>query len=71
MTELLSLDLRSLAIYRVGLSLVLLYDLLDRSRNLIAHYSDLGVVPAEEAVAVFGRRLVLGALPPVLAVLCS
>ncbi len=53
--DVLSLDLRSLAVYRVGLSLVLLYDLLDRSRDFVAHYSDQGVVPAEQALAMFGR----------------
>ncbi len=34
--DVLPLDLRSLAVYRVGLALVLLYDLLDRSRDFVA-----------------------------------
>lgn len=39
------LDLRSLAAFRIGLGLILLYDLLARARDLGAHYSDAGVLP--------------------------
>lgn len=39
------LDLRSLALFRVSLALVLLYDLFVRWSNLEAHYTDAGVLP--------------------------
>ncbi len=55
--EVFSLELRALAIFRVALSLVLLYDLLDRSQSFIAHYTDQGVLPAERAAATFGRGI--------------
>lgn len=40
-----SCDLRSLALFRVGLGVVLLADLLSRARDLRAHYTYFGVVP--------------------------
>ncbi|MGB3573549.1 MAG: HTTM domain-containing protein [Phormidesmis sp.] len=40
-----SLDVRSLALLRIGLALVILTDLLTRAGDLTAHYTDLGVVP--------------------------
>ena len=40
-------DLRSLALARIGLGLVLLGDLVIRSLALRAHYTDLGVLPRE------------------------
>ena len=40
-----SLDLRSLALFRIGLALVLLGDLLVRSFDLTAFYTDWGVLP--------------------------
>ena len=52
-----SLDLRSLALFRVGLSLVLFYDIIDRGRSLVAHYTDQGVLPAERAAEIFGRGI--------------
>ena len=36
------MDLRSLALFRVMLSIVMIGDLWDRSRDLHAHYTDLG-----------------------------
>ena len=39
------LDLRSLAVFRVGLALIILLDLRGRSRNIEEHYSDAGVLP--------------------------
>jgi len=39
-------DLRSLALFRIGLALVLLWDLFDRSKSVAAHYTDAGTVPA-------------------------
>ena len=41
------LDKRSLAVFRMGLGLVLLVDLLKRARDLAAHYSDVGAVPRQ------------------------
>lgn len=43
--ELFGIDLRSLAIFRMGLALVLLGDLFVRMQDLAAHYSDEGVLP--------------------------
>jgi predicted DCC family thiol-disulfide oxidoreductase YuxK len=40
-----SLDVRSLALLRIGLALTLLTDLATRAGDLVAHYSDLGVLP--------------------------
>jgi predicted DCC family thiol-disulfide oxidoreductase YuxK len=40
-------DLRSLAAFRVGLGLALLFDLFGRSRDLEAHYTDTGVLPRD------------------------
>ncbi|HXG04894.1 MAG TPA: HTTM domain-containing protein, partial [Candidatus Binatia bacterium] len=38
-------DVRSLAVLRAGLGLLLLIDLVLRSRDLVAHYTDAGVLP--------------------------
>jgi hypothetical protein len=43
--EVFGLDLRSLALFRVGLSLLLLADLANRCADLRAHYTDAGVLP--------------------------
>jgi predicted DCC family thiol-disulfide oxidoreductase YuxK len=40
-----SLDVRSLALLRIGLALTILTDLWTRAGDLVAHYSDLGVLP--------------------------
>ena len=40
-----ALDLRSLALFRVGLGLVVLIDILLRWRDLVAHYTDAGILP--------------------------
>jgi predicted DCC family thiol-disulfide oxidoreductase YuxK len=39
------LDLRSLALFRIGLALVIIFDLLTRFDDIKAHYSDYGVLP--------------------------
>ena len=41
------LDVRSLALLRIGLALVILSDLFTRLGDLTAHYSDLGVLPRD------------------------
>lgn len=45
-----SLDLRSLALFRILLSIVLIYDLLDRMVDLQDHYTDLGVLPRQALI---------------------
>ncbi|MEN8182257.1 MAG: HTTM domain-containing protein [Myxococcota bacterium] len=42
-----SIDLRSLALFRVSVGLLLLADLAVRAGDLVAHYTDLGVLPVE------------------------
>ena len=42
-----SIDYRSLAAFRIGLALILLCDLFNRSQDLVAHYTDLGVLPRD------------------------
>ena len=39
-----SVDLRSLAMFRIVLGLVIIYDLFDRSKHFIAHYTDQGIL---------------------------
>ncbi|MEA5462319.1 DCC1-like thiol-disulfide oxidoreductase family protein [Leptothoe sp. PORK10 BA2] len=43
------LDLRSLALLRMGLALVILADLFTRMGDLIPHYTDVGVLPRQAA----------------------
>ena len=43
--ELFGLDLRSLALFRIGLALVIIADLIIRAESLEAHYTDYGVLP--------------------------
>jgi hypothetical protein len=50
-----ALDLRSLAVFRVGLALIVLMDLFWRSRWLAAHYSDEGVLPRRALFAIYDR----------------
>ncbi len=45
--HLFALDLRSLALWRVATALLVLADLLRRSVDLVAHYTDAGVLPRE------------------------
>jgi hypothetical protein len=52
--RLFSIDLRSLAAFRIAVGAALLYDVLDRSRDLIAHYTERGVLPVETLVAYWG-----------------
>lgn len=41
----LGLDLRSLAAFRIGISIIILVDLFTRFGDLTAHYTDLGIIP--------------------------
>jgi hypothetical protein len=43
--EVLGFDLRSLAVFRIGLALVVMAELIMRSQALTAHYTDYGVLP--------------------------
>jgi len=45
------IDLRTLALFRVALALVLLADLINRATNLVAHYTDDGVLRRADAIA--------------------
>jgi len=46
-----ALDLRSLAAFRIALALFVLYDLVNRSLDLTAHYTDDGVIPRATLLA--------------------
>ncbi len=46
-------DLRTLALFRIGLGIALFADLIDRGRDLQAHYTYWGVVPPSENLNVF------------------
>lgn len=45
-----SIDLRTLAVFRVGLGVLLIVDLILRARDLTAHYTDSGVFPRTAAI---------------------
>ncbi len=47
------LDLRSLAAFRIGLAIFILFDLINRSFDLTAHYTDAGVMPRAFVVRYF------------------
>ncbi|NBR06576.1 MAG: HTTM domain-containing protein [Planctomycetes bacterium] len=47
LSELFALDLRSLGLFRIGIALILLYDLLLRSSELSFFYTDQGATPRE------------------------
>ncbi|MEM7393288.1 MAG: HTTM domain-containing protein [Verrucomicrobiota bacterium] len=51
--HLFGIDLRSLAVFRIGAGLLILYDLIHRARDLTAHYTELGVMPRENLKAYF------------------
>ncbi|MGE0827490.1 MAG: HTTM domain-containing protein [Candidatus Binatia bacterium] len=52
-TEIFGLDVRSLALFRICLGVVLLVDLLCRAVDLRAHYTDFGVLPRGAALSQF------------------
>jgi len=49
------LDLRSLALFRIGLGLLILADLAIRSTDLVAHYTDAGLLPRAQVVDMAAR----------------
>jgi len=50
-----SIDLRTLAFFRLGLAAIILADLLVRCSDLTAHYTDLGTFPRTAAIDYFGN----------------
>lgn len=48
-----AIDLRTLALFRVALGVVIIADLLSRARDLTAHYSDAGIFPRAAALGEF------------------
>lgn len=53
LSELFGIDIRSLALFRIGLAIVLIGDLLIRMQDLKAHYSDEGVLPRPALIDMF------------------
>lgn len=51
-----SLDMRSIALLRVSIGIILLLDLLQRSCSLRAHYSDAGVLPRADLLTLFQNK---------------
>ena len=49
--EVFGMDLRTMALFRVGLGLLLIVDLVLRARDLRAHYTDFGILPRDAAIA--------------------
>jgi hypothetical protein len=59
LSETFGADLRSLAAFRIGVALLILYDLSQRSRDLVAHYTDLGLIPRAVAIKEITNRWVM------------
>jgi hypothetical protein len=57
--ELFGADVRALAVLRVGLALIILVDLVQRSSDLVLHYSDAGVLPRADLLQLAPRRSLL------------
>ena len=53
--ELFGVDLRSLAALRVATAMLIIIDLISRSRDLVAHYTDFGVLPRTALIEDFNR----------------
>jgi hypothetical protein len=49
--EMFGADLRSLAVVRMGMALLILYDVLQRLRDLVAHYTDQGMISRAVAIS--------------------
>src|SRR5262245_23063066 len=54
--ELFGADLRSLAVLRIGLGLLILVDLAQRATDLTAHYTDFGLLPRADLLLVSPSR---------------
>ena len=57
--QLFGIDLRTLALLRVGLGVAVLADVVIRSFDLVALYTDQGVLPRELLRAAEGRAVLL------------
>lgn len=53
LTDIFGCDLRSLAAFRIGLAILVFFDLFDRLRDLNAHYTDWGVLPRGALIDLF------------------
>jgi len=53
LAEIFGIDLRSLAAFRIGLGLWLLFDLFNRAQDLTAHYTDAGVLPRIDRIRLY------------------
>ncbi len=54
--KLLSLDLRALALMRIGIGCVLIFDLAVRFSDYVAFYSDYGVLPREASIVLLNQK---------------
>lgn len=54
LSEVFGCDLRTLALFRINLGLLIVVDLVLRSRDLVAHYTDHGVLPRAEMLYTIG-----------------
>ena len=52
------IDLRSLALFRIALALLILADLIHRTQDLVAHYSDQGILPRSSLIDLSSGRYV-------------
>lgn len=59
--DLFSIDLRSLALFRIGLGVCVLADVVTRSSDLVGLYTDHGALPREVLLAMDGRGVYLSA----------
>ena len=55
--ELFSIDYGSLAVFRIALALLIIFDLINRARELTAHYTDFGVLPRAALIDRFSHPL--------------
>ncbi len=51
-----SLDYRSLALLRIGMGILILLDLLQRSNSFFAHYTDSGVLPRADLLTLYQNK---------------
>jgi hypothetical protein len=58
------LDLRSLALFRIGVAIFVIYDLISRSFDLTAHYTDAGAMPRAAAFQYFAASPLYGVWNP-------
>lgn len=56
LSKIFKIDLRTLAFFRISLGIVIIVDLINRSRSLIAHYTDSGVLPRDVIINFFSEN---------------